>query len=78
MQATNIVGWNLKRKAKEQPVTAFQKFFMVVGGIIIIGSFVMLCLQAVGFVPLDFPYFSHILTSSISAIIAYLVGRATG
>ena len=78
MQAADIVGWRLTRRAKAQPVTTVQKFGMVVVGIVVVGSFVMLCLQAVGWVPPDFPYFSHILASSVSAIVAYLFGRATG
>ena len=46
-------------------------------GLVVLGSFVMLCLQAVGIVNPDVPYFSHMLFSTISVIVGYLFGSNT-
>ena len=48
---------------------------MLIAGIIILGSFAMLCLQAADLVRPDFPYFSHILLSALTAIFGYLFGN---
>lgn len=50
---------------------------MMIIGIIVVGSFLMLCLQMFGFAQVEFPYFSHILASALSAFIGYLFGRSS-
>ncbi len=68
------MGLTLVRRIREQRITPMQKFFMRLIGIIIAGSFVMVCLQAAGIVSSDYLIFSHILLSMMSAIGGYLFG----
>lgn len=74
MQTVNIVGHTLTRKVSVQRVTPMQKFCMVVMGSIVLGSFVMLCLQETRVIESDSFVFSHILFSTLSAILGYLFG----
>lgn len=51
-----------------------QKFCMGIMGAIVLGSFVMLCLQETRVIESDSLVFSHILFSTLSAILGYLFG----
>ena len=74
MQKPNVMGWSLTRRVRAQPATTMQKQFMLLMSCIIAGSFVMMCLQAVGVAQQDFP-FSHIVVSMISLLGGYLFGN---
>lgn len=74
MQTSDIVGHTLTRKARAQRVTTMQKFCMGIMGAIVLGSFVMLCLQETRVIESDSLVFSHILFSTLSAILGYLFG----
>lgn len=63
------------RKRREVEPTFLQKGFMLIVGIIVVGSFVMVVLQTVEIIPSDNQYFSHILFSSLSAIFGFLLGN---
>ena len=66
----------MARKVKAQPVTLMQKFFMSIVGIIVLVSFLMMCLDALGFIQTDLP-FTHIVISMLSAMGGYLFGNNT-
>ena len=74
VQELYILERGLNRKARAQSATALQKLFTVLISIIIIGSFIMMCLQAVGIAQPDLP-FSHIMVSMISLLGGYLFGN---
>lgn len=65
----------MEKKAKETEATFLQKGFMLIVGIIVLGSFFMVILQSVELVPSENQYFSHILFSSLSAIFGFLLGN---
>jgi len=60
---------------REVTPTFLQKGFMLIVGIIVLGSFFMIVLQTAEVIPSDNPYFSHILFSSLSAIFGFLLGN---
>ena len=74
VQEPDVMGWDLTRKVRAQPATTMQKQFMSLMSGIIAGSFVMMCLQAVGVAQPDLP-FSHILVSTIGLTGGYLFGN---
>ena len=63
------------RNRREMKPTFLQKGFMLIVGIIVLGSFIMTIIgQNIGIVPSD-NFFSHILFSSLSAIFGFLLGN---
>ena len=77
MQATDIVGWGLTRRAKEQPVTWMQKAGMFLVGIILLGCFTVVILKMVGLTQEDTTFFQYMLATISSAVIGYLFGNNT-
>ena len=75
MQEPNLLERGLTRKAREQCITSIQKFCIWILGIVVLGSFAMMCLQAVGIVDPEVLYFSHILVSVLGIITGYLFGN---
>ena len=65
----------MEKKARETEPTFLQKGFMLIVGIIVLGSFFMVIFQTVEWIPSDNQYFSHILFSSLSAIFGFLLGN---
>jgi hypothetical protein len=63
------------KNRREVTPTFLQKGFMLIVGVIVLGSFVMIVLQTAQVIPDDNPYFSHILFSSLSAIFGFLLGN---
>lgn len=74
MWAANIVELTLTRRAREQQPTKGQKFLMCIIGVVVLGSFAMLCLQEAGIVESNSLIFSYLLLSLVSAISGYLFG----
>ena len=77
MQEPVVTGRGLNRKAKVQPVTGMQKFFMGIVGITFVVSRIMVGLDETGTVSLNSSFFSHLLWSTLSAIFGYLFGSNT-
>ena len=64
----------MARNRREMKPTFLQKGFMLIVGIIVLGSFIMTIIQNIGIVPSD-NFFSHVLFSSLSAIFGFLLGN---
>ena len=75
MQTINIMGWSLTHKARAQPVTAMQKFCMVIVG----GSFafavIMVALETLDVIQEDVTHYRYMIVSMFSAGVGYLFGN---
>ena len=77
MQAADIVGWSLNRRAKAQPVTWMQKVCMLLIIVVLLGFFIVLILKAVGLTQADTTFFQYMFAMMLSAIMGYLFGNNT-
>ena len=77
MQAADIVGWSLNRKAKAQPITGIQKACMLLMSIILLGCFTVIILNAIGLTHGDTTFFQYMLAMILSAMMGYLFGNNT-